>query len=385
LRHEAFARVTESSKPRVVVLVDARSVAVAAGALLGLAAAVKLVLLAQSGLTLIAIALFLAVALDPAVERFERRGLGRVWSVAAVYSMALALCVCLGLVFVPLLVEQVTRLVDALPDLVADLTRGHGPLGFLETRYHVVEQVRSATESQGAGGVLGDASSALSAAKDLVTTLAGLVIIAVLTFFMLLEGPQWRRRATELVPVRNRATVERIGSGVYRAIGGFVTGNLLASLLAGAVATTTMLLAGVPYAIPLGLFVAIIELVPYVGAVVAVVLVSGVALTHDGATALIVFVLLSAYQVVEGHTVRPLIYRRTVKISPLTVLLAIVVGTEIAGILGALAAIPIAGSIRVIALELLRPGTERDDASAPNREGTPSVPRTAGWPADVRS
>jgi predicted PurR-regulated permease PerM len=385
LRHEVFARVTESSKPRVVVLVDARSVAVAAGALLGLAAAVKLVLLAQSGLTLIAIALFLAVALNPAVERFERRGLGRVWSVAAVYSMALVLCVCLGLVFVPLLVEQVTRLVDALPDLVADLTRGHGPLGFLETRYHVVEQVRSATESQGAGGVLGDASSALSAAKDLVTTLAGLVIIAVLTFFMLLEGPQWRRRATELVPVRNRAAVERIGSGVYRAIGGFVTGNLLASLLAGAVATTIMLLAGVPYAIPLGLFVAIIELVPYVGAVVAVVLVSGVALTHDATTALIVFVLLSAYQVVEGHTLRPLIYGRTVKISPLTVLLAIVVGTEIAGILGALAAIPIAGSIRVIALELLRPGTERDNASAPNREETPSVPRTAGWPADVRS
>jgi predicted PurR-regulated permease PerM len=379
------ARVTRMSKPRVVVLFDARSVLVAASALLGLAAAVELVLLAQAGLTLIAIALFLAVALNPAVELFERRGLGRVWSVATVYSMALALCVCLGLVFVPLLVDQVTRLVDALPDLVADLTRGHGPLGFLETRYHIVEQVRSATESQGAGGVLGDASSALTAAKDLVTTLAGLVIIAVLTFFMLLEGPQWRRRATELVPLRNRASVERIGSGVYRAIGGFVTGNLLASLLAGVVATTIMLLAGVPYAIPLGLFVAIIELVPYAGAVVAVVLVGGVALTHDAATALVVVVLLSAYQVVEGHTLRPLIYGRTVRISPLTVLLAIVVGTEIAGILGALAAIPIAGSIRVIALELLRPGTGRDDAGASNREGTSSVPRTAGCPADVTS
>jgi predicted PurR-regulated permease PerM len=73
-----------------------------------------------------------------------------------------------------------------------------------------------------------------------------------------------------------------------------------------------------------------------------------------------------------------------VKISPLTVLLAIVVGTEIAGILGALAAIPVAGSIRVIALELLRPGTARDDAGAPNREGTP-VPRTAGYPTDVTS
>jgi predicted PurR-regulated permease PerM len=364
--------VTEISKPRVVVLFDARSVLIAAGALLGLAAAVKLVLLAQSGLTLIAIALFLAVALNPAVELFERRGLGRVWSVAAVYSMALALCVCLGLVFVPLLVEQVTRLVDALPDLVADLTRGHGPLGFLETKYHIVEQVRTATTNLGAGGVLGDASSALTAVKDLATTLAGLVIIAVLTFFMLLEGPRWRRQVVELVPDRNRPAVARIGSGVYRAIGGFVTGNLLASLLAGAVATTIMLVTGVPYAIPLGLFVVIIELVPYVGPVVATVLVSGVALTQGTATALVVFVLLLVYHLFEGHTLRPLIYGRALKLSPLTVLLAIVVGTEIAGILGALAAIPIAGSIRVIVVELLAQRNGQDAGTALDSKQIPS-------------
>ena len=96
---------------------------------------------------------------------------------------------------------------------------------------------------------------------------------------MLLEGPEWRRRCTELIPESNRGVVERIGAGVYRSVGGFVTGNLVASLLAGLVATIIMLVTGVPYAVPLGLFVAIIELVPYVGPLVATVVVTAVALT----------------------------------------------------------------------------------------------------------
>jgi predicted PurR-regulated permease PerM len=366
---------------RVVVLFDARSILVATGVLLGLAAAVKFLLLAQAGLTLIAIALFLAVALNPAVEFVQRRGLGRVWSVAAVYSLALALSCCLGLVLVPPLVEQVTRLVDALPGLVADLTRGQGPLGFLETKYHVVEQVSTTTANLGAGSVLGDASSALTAVEDVATTLAGVVIIAVLTFFMLLEGPRWRRQAVELVPDRSRPAVERVGSGVYRAVGGFVTGNLLASLLAGSVATAIMLLTSVPYAIPLGLFVAIIELVPYVGPVAATVLVSGVALTQRTATALVVVVLLVVYHLIEGHTLRPLIYGRALQLSPLTVLVAIVVGTEIAGILGALAAIPIAGSIRVIVVELLGQRNGRDAGAALDRAQTPSSRAVSSTPA----
>jgi predicted PurR-regulated permease PerM len=338
---------------RVVVVFDPRSILVVLGVVLGVVAPVQFLRLAHAGLLLVTIALFLAVALNPAVEFVARRGLGRVWSVAAVYSLALALALCLGLVFVPPLVAETTRLVDALPGLVADLTRGNGPLGFLETKYHVVEQLRTATDGLGAGSALGAASSALTAAKELVTTLTSLVIIAVLTFFMLLEGPRWRRQLVELVPDRSRPVIERIGSGAYRAVAGFVTGNLLASLLAGAFATIVMLVTGVPFAIPLGLFVAIIALVPYVGPVVAIVLVTAVAVTHSTTTALVVFVLLSLYALIEGHTLRPLIYGRALKLSPLTVLVAIVVGTEIAGILGALAAIPVTGSIRVILVELL--------------------------------
>jgi predicted PurR-regulated permease PerM len=216
----------------------------------------------------------------------------------------------------------------------------------------VVEHVRKATSGSG-GGLTASAEPALSVVKGVASTLLGVVIIAFLTLFMLLEGPEWRQRVTELVPEHNREATERVGAGVYRSVGGFVTGNLLASFLAGVVATIIMLAAGVPYAIPIGLFVAIIELVPYIGPAVATVLVGAVALTKSPATAIIVVGLLVVYHAIEGHSLRPLIYGRALQLSPLAVLIAILLGTEIAGILGALAAIPVAGSIQVILGEVL--------------------------------
>ena len=344
---------------RVVVVFHPRSVLTALGVLVAVVAAIEFILLAQAGLTLVMVALFLALALNPAVEFLQRRGLGRAMAVGAVYVVTLAFFALLGLVFIPPLVDQVSKLVSALPDLVDELTRGHGPLGFLERKYQVVERVRDATTGQNADSMLGQAASALTAVKGIATTVIGSIIIAFLTFFMLLEGPEWRHRCTELIPDAHRGAVERIGAGVYRAVGGFVTGNLVASLLAGVFATIIMLVAGVPYAVPLGLFVAIIELVPYVGPLVATIVVTAVALTVGLTSALVSLGLLLAYHAIEGHTLRPILYGRAVQLSPLAVLVAILLGTEIAGILGALIAIPVAGSVQVILQELIQRRDER--------------------------
>jgi predicted PurR-regulated permease PerM len=348
-----------AAQGRVVVVFHPRSILAALGVVLAVMAAVEFALLAQAGLTLVMIALFLALALNPAVEFVQRRGLGRGAAVGVVYVLALAVVALLGLVFVPPLVDQISKLVTALPGLVDDLTKGHGPLGFLERKYQVVERVQSATTGPNADAVLGQAGSALAAVEGIAATVVGSIIIAFLTFFMLLEGPDWRRRCNELIPDTNRGVVERIGAGVYRSVGGFVTGNLVASLLAGLVATGIMLVTGVPYAVPLGVFVAIIELVPYVGPLVATVVVTAVALTVGTVSALVALALLLVYHAVEGHTLRPYLYGRAVKLSPLAVLVAILLGTEIAGILGALIAIPVAGSVQVIIRELLQRREDR--------------------------
>lgn len=334
-------------------MVRARTLLAGLGIVLGLVAALEFVLLAQAGLTLIAIALFLALALNPAVEFFQRRGLPRGLAVAAVYMFAVLVFALLALVFITPLVTQITNFVDGLPGLVHDLTKGRGPLGFLERKYHVVERVRKATGNQGSGALTGAASPALGVAKGVVTTLGGIIVIAFLTLFMLLEGPEWRRQLDELIPIRHRALVERIGAGVYRSVSGFVTGNLVASLLAGLFATAILLVVGVPYAIPLGLFTAIVELIPYIGPAVVTVILTLVAVTVGPVAAVVVLALMLLYHMVEGHSLRPIIYGRALKLSPLAVLIAILLGIEVAGILGALAAIPIAGSIQVVISELL--------------------------------
>ncbi|MEV6415927.1 AI-2E family transporter [Kribbella sp. NPDC051718] len=332
--------------------IRARTLLAGLGILLGVAAALWLVLRAEKGLTIIAIALFLALALNPAVEFFQRRGLRRGFAVATVCILAVVIFALLALVFIPPLVTQITHFVNAVPGLVDELTKGRGPLGFLERKYQVVEEVQKAVSKQGASGVTGAAAPVLGIAKGVATTISGMIIIAFLTLFMLFEGPEWRHRITYLIPATHRARSERIGAGVYKSVSGFVTGNLLASFLAGAVATVILLIVGVPYALALGLFTAIIEFIPYVGPVVVTVLLSLVALTVGPVSALVVFVLMVVYHLVEGHTLRPLIYGHALKLSPLAVLIAIILGAEVAGILGVLVAIPVAGSIQVIVSEV---------------------------------
>jgi predicted PurR-regulated permease PerM len=339
--------------PERVVVFRVRSVVAALAIVLGVFLTLEFVLLARAGLTLIAIALFLALALDPAVNYFAQR-VPRGVAVGVVCVLALAIFALLGLVLGPPLVDQITAFFNALPDLVADLTQGHGPLGFLETRYHVVERVRDATEGDGSGALTGAASPVLDLVKGVATTVIGAVLIVFLTLFMLLEGPAWRERLMELVPDKGRGSVERVGAGIYKAVSGFVIGNLLASFLAGLVATIILLAAGVPYAVPLGLFVAIIEVVPYLGPLVATVVMGAVAFTQGLVPGVVVVVSIVVYHMIEGHTLRPLIYGRAVDLSPLVVLIAIILGTEMAGILGALAAIPVAGAIQVILAELVR-------------------------------
>jgi predicted PurR-regulated permease PerM len=203
------------------------------------------------------------------------------------------------------------------------------------------------------GGLAGAAHPVITFASGVIGTVVGVIVVAFLTLFMLIEGSQWRAQLLEVIPALSRPRWQRIGTGVYTAVGGFVTGNLLASLLAGVVVLVVLLVAGLPYAVPIALLCALLELVPYVGPALVTVIVGLVGLTDSvGATAAIVGVLL-IYHAVEGHTIRPMIYGRALKLSALAVLMAILIGIEAAGILGALVAIPAAGALQVVLREVL--------------------------------
>jgi predicted PurR-regulated permease PerM len=334
-------------RPQTVFLVIGISV------LVGLA--LLLVYLAWNVLSWIVIAIFLAMALNPAVESFERRGMRRLWAASLVFAVALLVLTGVGFLVIPPLVAQVTDFADAVPDFVDELVAGEGPLGWLQDEYQIVDRIREAIEKQGPGGVLGLGAGVLDVVRSVVTAVIGAITIIFLTYFMLLEGPRTIAGILDVLPERVRPRYERVGRDIYRSISGYVTGNLLISLLAGVLATIVLFAMGSEFAIALGLLVAILDLIPLAGATLAAIIVSTVIFIEtDWIRGLIVIGFFIAYQQFENHIVQPLVYGRTVQLSPLAVLCAVLVGAQLAGILGALLAIPVAGSVLAIAREILR-------------------------------
>ena len=333
-------------RPRTILLVLGMTVLVGVVLVLGY--------LAWHVLTWILIASLLAAALNPAVEVFERRGLRRAWAATIVFVLALLVLTGIGFLVIPPLVSQVTEFVDAVPDFIDDLTAGRGPLGFLQDEYQIVDRIRETIEKQGAAGVLGLSEPVLDVVRSVVTAVVGVVTIIFLTYFMLLEGPRTIAALLGLLPETTRPRYERVARDVYRTISGYVTGNLLISLVAGVLSAAVLFAVGSKYAVALGLLVAILDLIPLAGATLAAIIVSTVVFIEtDWLRALIVIGFFIGYQQFENHVLQPLVYGRTVQLSPLAVLCAVLVGAQLAGILGALLAIPIAGSLLAVAREVV--------------------------------
>jgi predicted PurR-regulated permease PerM len=301
------------------------------------------------------IALFLALAINPLVEMLQRHGIPkRGLASAAAFLLVLLGLVLIGALFVPTLVTNVNHFADAVPGYVHDLTSGKGRLGFLETKYHVVEKVREQIHSGGASRLLGLSGAALSVTVGVLNIVIGVLTVAFMTFFMLLEGPAWIERFYGLIPEKSQPRWRAVGRDIYRTVGGYVTGNLVISLIAGSLTTIVLLIMGVPYAVALGLIVAILDLIPLAGATIAMIIIGGVAFLHSIVAGIVVVAFFLVYQQLENHILQPVIYNRTVQLSPLAILLSVLVGAELAGILGALAAIPVAGAIQVLIVDYLR-------------------------------
>jgi len=331
-----------------------RAILVVLGIILAGVVMIEIVQAARGILIWIFVAIFLATALNPAVDWLQERGVARRGlAVAIVFVGAIVAIAALGATIIPTIVAQVNDFVDAVPGYVEDLTAGRGRLGFLEREYQLTERVREALSEGGASRLLGISGTALAVTKGVVTAVVATVTIAFLTLFMLLEGPAWVERLYGLLPEEKQPRWRKVGHDIYRTIGGYVTGNLTISLIAGVVSTGVLLGVGVPYAVALGLLVAILDLIPLAGATIAAILVSTVAFLDSTTSGVIVLIFFIVYQQLENHVLQPVVYGRTVQLSPLAVLIAVLIGAELAGVIGALAAIPVAGAFQVILVDWL--------------------------------
>jgi predicted PurR-regulated permease PerM len=350
-----------------VVRFSLRTVLAVIGLVIAAWALLTILAITRQVISWLLVSIFLAMALNPAVEWFMRHGIKkRGYAAGLTYVLALLVIGGIGFAFIPTLVSQVNDFVQALPGYVDDLTKGRGRLGFLETKYHIVDKIRQAVNEGGASKLLGLTGAAISITKSVVTLVVAIITIAFLTFFMLLEGPAWMDRFYGLLPERLRPRWQKIGHDVYRTVGGYVTGNLLISLIAGTLTTIVLLAVGVPYAVALGVIVAILDLIPLAGATIAAIIIGTVAFLHTITAGIVVVIFFLIYQQVENHFLQPVIYGRTVQLSPLAVLVSVLIGAKLAGILGALGAIPVAGAIQVVLIDWQRHRRARLEQAPPD-------------------
>jgi predicted PurR-regulated permease PerM len=315
----------------------------------------------------LAIAGFLAIAINPLVAMLQRYGLrSRPAAVTAAALIVIGALVLLGLLVLPPLIDQVDAFAKAVPGYVDDLTKGRGRLGFLERDYHIVERVRERIDKGASGAVFGVAGGVLSATTSLFSILAATVTITVMVIFLLLGGPGWIESFYGYLPEESQARWRALGDDLYRAVGGYVRGNLAISVIAGASTYVTLRILEVPYALALAVVVGIFDLVPLVGATVGAVIVGLVALTHSVGAAIAWVIFAIVYQQVENHFLQPVIYGRSVQLPSFAVLVAVLVGAQLAGVVGALGAIPIASGIHVIVLDVVhhRRGAEEPPATS---------------------
>ena len=301
----------------------------------------------------IIVAAFFSVALYPVVGWVERRVAGGRRSLATLLVFLLVLVVLGGLItaFAVPLTKEGTAFAAQFPQQVNDARAGRGPVGGFLERTHALTYIQNNQDriKAFASGLTTPAAGVL---QGVATGVAGVVTIFVLAYLMVLEGPKAVDGFLNLLEPDNRPRVRAVATDCAKSITGYLSGNLLISVICGVLTYITLLATGVPFAGLIALFVALADLIPLVGATLGAIVAIIAAAIHSIPALIVVAVFFVVYQQLENHLLQPLILSRTVKLNPLTVLIAILIAVELAGVLGAFLAIPVAGMIQVIARDL---------------------------------
>jgi predicted PurR-regulated permease PerM len=298
------------------------------------------------------IAVMLALTVEPAVSWFERRRVPRWLSASLITLAAVLVVVAIEVVVAVPLLHQSRALLDGLPHLAHDLFKPGGPLAILEQHFHLEHRIGTITPGRLFHMVAGP-RSITSIFSQAAAVVAAAVTVVGITIMLLIEGPRsWTAFVDALGKRGERLDVA--GRRMQRSVGGYARGNLLISLLASIGSFAAMSILGVPYALPLCLAVGLLDIIPLIGATLGAVLCVLVALSVGWVAAVLLIVYFVVYQQAENHLLAPVIYARTVAMSPLVVLLVSLAGAALGGLVGVLLAIPLASAAQIAVGELLR-------------------------------
>jgi predicted PurR-regulated permease PerM len=321
-------------------------------------AIVQAVINATLALALTGAALLLSVALDHPVRLLERRGVKRLPAIAIVTLAGLGLIVAFGFTLIPPAIDQGRALVHDAPQFVRS-ARGSALFRTLDARFHLGDYLVD-IERRLPEMLQGAATPILNAVGDLLSGVAAAVTIAFLVIFMLIFGGRliaaW---VAESRPER-REMYQHVLRKIYQSIGGYLGGLALICTINATLTTTFLAIDRLPFFLPLGIAAGLSSMIPYAGPIVAGTGISLIALFTQGighgVACAIYFIV---YGLLEGNVLAPLIFRRTVNVNPLVVTLSILFLGEIAGIMGAIIAVPVVAALQIVLREVLRIRRER--------------------------
>jgi predicted PurR-regulated permease PerM len=311
-------------------------------------------------LLLMLVGAFIALLLNPIVVFLQHWKLPRRGAAVLVVTIAAILVfVGLSVAFGYPLVNSMTHLANALPTYVHNAEHNKGWIGHLLTRYHVHTWLQR-NSSKLVSLANGLSKPALALGKGAATLLVALITIFAFVTLLLLEGPKIRRAGLAMMLPKNRVWVSKVGAQVSRAALGYMLGNFLTSLIAGFVVFITLFTLNVPFAILFAIWVALVDFIPQIGGALAGIPTVLFALVHSVTAGVITAIVFVVYSLIENHVLNPIIMSRTVKINPLSVFIAILVGAEIGswvggifgGFVGVLLAVPSAATIHVLFREI---------------------------------
>jgi len=322
----------------------ARVTLTVAGALVLLAAAWRV----RNILLLVLVAAVLAAGLDPQVRWLQRRRLSRGWAVTIILLLSVGLLVLFAWLVIPSAVRQTQALAKHTPDYLNRLQHATGLLGTLQKKYDLAQRLRDTTARIPAFALKKIPGITASAGSIIFNVLT----VTVLTIYFLSGLPRGREAAKALLAGQHADRNIRILDESLVRIGGYVSGNLLISVIAGTLAFAVLEILRVPFAAALGFWVAVADLIPNVGAMLGAVLCVIVALFSSVADGIAVAVYFILYQRVENYFILPRIMTKAIDLSAPTVIITLLIGASLAGLEGALIALPIAAAVKVVIREV---------------------------------
>jgi predicted PurR-regulated permease PerM len=303
-----------------------------------------------------------ALILNPGVNRLQRWGLRRGWAVSAVTFVAVLAFAGLGVAFGYPLVNAITHLSNALPAYVHKAESGRGWIGHLLRHYHVETWIKK-NNTKLISLAKGLSRPALALGRGAVTVVLSLLAVFTFVVLLLLEAPKARVWLITAISPERSARFIRLGAEVSRSATGYALGNLLTSIAAGVTVGITLFLLGVPFALLWALWVGLVDFLPTIGGALAGIPTILFAFAHSLTAGVVTAVVFLAYTQIENHVLNPVVMSRTVRLNPLWVFVAVLMGAEIGawvgglfgGFMGVLLAIPAAATVQAVIRELRIP------------------------------